>query len=136
MLRLAAVFATVLALAFLVVGVAPAPAEPEEKKVLVEVACHEEDPGPGRVTVDPWLLHIEERDTVKWTLHIADLDPDGFIVSPKEPKQWLFEEIQHEGNEARGTGWKGKPSTDYDYNIKVSCKGYEFVIDPRVRVGP
>lgn len=136
--RLTRIFVTVLAVAVLVVGVAAPQAAAKEEKVKVYVICHEGDPGPGKVTVDPWLLYIDEGDTVRWQLHITHSDQNSIVVAPKNISKWPFEETKGaaEGEEALGSGWKGKKGTNYDYNITVSCNAYEFVIDPRVRVRP
>lgn len=136
MLRHTPAAVAVLAFAILVVCVAAPQAAAKEEKVTVDVTCHTEDPGPGKVTVDPWLLYIDEGDTVRWKLKITHSDQNSIVVAPKSLSRWPFEQVEAagQGDETLARGWKGEKGTDYDYNITVSCNDYEFVIDPRVRV--
>jgi len=133
--RLTPVFAMVLALAMLSVLVAAPPVAAEEKTVKVTVTCRSEGKGPGSVTVDPWLLWLEPGDDTTWNLGNAD---EKIVVEPKKDRRWPYVERKHEGldGKAYARGMTTFPLGDFRYNIRFYCNGEEFVIDPRVRVGP
>jgi hypothetical protein len=145
MLRLTPVFVTVLAVAVLVLSVAAPPATAkQQKKVTIDVKCRPKgDPtkewGPTKVTVDPWLLFVQPGDEIKWKIKIDDTDNNWIVVAPKDANRWPYKATEHKGNpdkDAHAKEWKEVEGLEFDYNITVHCNAYEFVIDPRVRVGP
>jgi hypothetical protein len=139
MLRLTPVFATVLALAVLSVLVAAPLVVAEEKTVNVTVTCRSGDRGgPGSVTIDPWLLWLRPGDDTTWNLGNGDSGDKKIVVEPKKDQRWPYEERKHEGldGKAYARGMTAFPLGDFRYDIKFYCNGEEFVVDPRVRVGP
>jgi hypothetical protein len=138
MLRLTPVVLAALALAVVVVSVAAPTVAAEEKTVEVTVDCRSGKKGPGAVTVDPWLLWLKKNDDTTWNLGNGEHADKRIVVEAKPGQQWPYREKSHEGTngQASARGMTDFPLGDFRYNIRFYCDGEEFVIDPRVRVGP
>jgi hypothetical protein len=143
MLRLAAVFATVLALAVLSAPVATtqdAPATKAPKQVVVTARCPTNGHGPLTVTVNPWTVDVSRsgRDDTRWILNTSHPQTNSIKIEAKETSGWPYPDrvLSADGEVTFENMDTDTPLGDCYYNITLYCGEDRVVIDPRVRVGP
>jgi hypothetical protein len=135
--RLTPVFVTVLALAVLAQSSATAEEPPTRRPVVVTATCPNNPNGPLNVTVNPWLLELDQGNNARWNLNINNSSKNRIVVEAKPSSGWPYPDRKHEGDgHADADNMKPEAQGDYTYTITIYCNADTVVIDPRVRVGP
>jgi hypothetical protein len=138
MLRLTRVFATAVVLAVLFVPMAATQEEATRtpKQVVVTAKCPNNDNGPLSVTVNPWVVTIEQDDDTRWILKTNRPQDNEIRIEAKESSDWPYPVRMREAKDkVLFQQMKANAENDdYYYNVTVHCGVEKIVIDPRVRV--
>ena len=122
---------------------ADAPREAATVQVNVDVTC---PGGAVQMSVDPWLVELEQGDDIDWILS-STAQSSSIEITPKRPGQWPFANASHAGgrgaaNAASARNMRANQGgRRYQYNITLQCQDGDsdpmtVVIDPDIIITP